>query len=111
MREGMRHHALTTCLVQQPVSAFDDGDLEPGPRAVQRGGKAGGPAAGDQQVDHVRLASAEFSTLIRVRSSAALSTREDHGGQPRRVHQRQRDALDDDRDVVGVRDHTGRGRR
>jgi len=33
-----------------------------------------GPTAGDEQVDQVRLASAAFSTLIRVLSSAALST-------------------------------------
>ena len=43
--------------------AFDDDDLQPGPRAVQRGGQAGRPAARDEQVDHVRLASALFSTL------------------------------------------------
>ena len=72
--EGVRHHAFAAGLVQHPVSALDDGDLQPGPRAVQRGGQARGPAAGDEQVDHVRLASAAFSTLIRVRSSAALST-------------------------------------
>ena len=30
--------------------------------------------SGDEQVDHVRLASAAFSTLIRVLSSAAFST-------------------------------------
>ena len=61
-------------LVQHPVSAFDDGDLQPGPCAVQRGCQARRPAACDEQVDHVRLASAAFSTLIRVRSRAALST-------------------------------------
>ena len=63
-------HALSST----PDLAFDDGDVEPGPRAVQRGGQARGPAARHQQVDHVRLASASFSTLIRVRSSAAFST-------------------------------------
>ncbi len=70
----MRHHAFAAGLVQHPVSALDDGDLEPGPRAVQRGGQARRPAACDEQVDHVRLTSAEFSILTRVRSSAALST-------------------------------------
>ena len=62
----MRHHALTARLVQHAVPALDDGNLEPRPRTVQRSGKTRRPAARDQQVDHVRLASAEFSTLMRV---------------------------------------------
>ena len=70
----MRHHAFAARLVQHAVSALDDGDLQPGLRAVQCGGQARGPAACDEQVDHIRPASAEFSTLIRVRSSAALRT-------------------------------------
>ena len=74
MRDGVRHHALAARLVQHPGSTFDDDDVESGPRAVQRGGQARRPAARDEQVDHVRLASASFSTLSRVRSSAALST-------------------------------------
>ena len=70
-----------------------------------------GPPPADEQVDHVRLASASFSTLIRVRSSTAFSTVKTSGGEPCGVHQRQRDALDDDRDVVGVRDQPIRAAR
>ena len=74
VRERVRHHALAAGLVERALSAFDDDDLESGPGAVQRGGQSRRAAAADEQVDHVRLASASFSTLIRVRSSAALST-------------------------------------
>ncbi len=74
MFEGVRHHAFTARLVQHAVSALDDGDVQPCLRAVQCGGQPRGPAAGDQQVDHARLASASFSTLIRVRSNAVFST-------------------------------------
>ena len=74
MGDGVRHHAFAARLVQHPVSALDDRDLQPGPCAIQRGCQARGPAACDEQVDHVRLASAEFSILTRVRSRAALST-------------------------------------
>jgi hypothetical protein len=56
------------------ATRLDDDDLESGPCAVQCGGQPGRATAGDEQVDHVRLASAVFSTLIRVLSSAALST-------------------------------------
>ena len=70
----MRHHAFAAGLIQHPGSALDDGDLKPGPRSVQRGGQTRWPAACDEQVDHDRLTSAEFSTLTRARSRAALST-------------------------------------
>ena len=70
----MRHHAFAARLVQHAVSALDDGDVQPGLRAVQCGGQPRGTATGDQQVDHARTARAEFSTLIRVRRSAALHT-------------------------------------
>jgi hypothetical protein len=56
------------------ATRLDDDDLESHPCAVQCGGQPGRATAGDEQVDHVRLASAVFSTLIRVLSSAALST-------------------------------------
>ena len=48
--------------------------LESRAGAVQRGGQSCWATSGDEQVDHVRLASAAFSTLIRVLSSAAFST-------------------------------------
>jgi hypothetical protein len=51
-----------------------DDDLESRPCAVQCGGLPGRATAGDAQVDYVRLASAVFSTLIRVLSSAAFGT-------------------------------------
>ena len=72
--ERMRHHAFAARLVQHAVSALDDGDVQPGLRAVQCGGQPRGTATGDQQVDHTRPARAEFSTLIRVRRSVALHT-------------------------------------
>ena len=43
-------------------------------QGVDRGGQSGRPPAGDEKVDHPSLASAEFSTLIRLVSSMALST-------------------------------------
>ena len=57
-----------------PRAPFDDDYLEARARAVQCGGESGWATAGDEQIDHVRLASAAFSTLIRVLSSAAFST-------------------------------------
>ena len=63
-------HALSTT----PATTLDDDDLESGAGAVHRGGQPRRPAARDQQIDHRRLASAAFSTLIRVVSSAAFST-------------------------------------
>ena len=48
--------------------------LESRADAMQCGGQSGWATAGDEQIDHVRLASAAFSTLIRVLSSAAFST-------------------------------------
>ena len=74
MRQGMRHQAFAAGLVDGSAAPFDDDHLEPCPCAVQCGGQPGGATTSDEQVDHVRLASAAFSTLIRVRSSAALST-------------------------------------
>jgi len=70
----VRHQAFAAGLVDGSAAPFDDDHLEPCPCAVQCGGQPGGATTSDEQVDHVRLASAAFSTLIRVRSSAALST-------------------------------------
>ena len=72
--DGVWHQPFTAGLVDGSAAPFDDNHLKPRPRAVQRGGQPGRAAASDEQVDHVRLASAAFSTLIRVLSSAALST-------------------------------------
>ena len=71
---GVRHQAFTARLVDGPAPTLHDDDLESGAGAVDRGGQPGRPAARDEQVDHRSLASAAFSTLIRVVSSAALST-------------------------------------
>ena len=55
-------------------------------------GQPGRPAADDQDVMHTRRAgSASFSARIRTVSSAALSDGEHHRGDPRGVHQRQRE--------------------
>ena len=70
----VRHQPFTAGLVDRSAAPFDDDHLEPRLRAVQRGGQPGRATTSDEQVDHVRLASAAFSTLIRVLSSAALST-------------------------------------
>ena len=70
----MRHQSFAAGLVDCSRASFDHDDLESGPGAVQRGGQPGRATTGDEQVDHRRLARAAFSTLIRVRSSAALST-------------------------------------
>ncbi len=70
----MRHQPFAAGLVDRSVAPFDDDHLEARPRGVQRGGQSRRATAGDQQVDHVRLASASFSTLIRVLSSTALNT-------------------------------------
>jgi len=74
MRDSVRHHAFAARLVQHPGSPFRDDDFEPSPRAVQRGGQSCGPAPDDEQIDHVRPASASFSTLMRVFSRTAFST-------------------------------------
>ena len=71
---GMRHQPFAAGLVDGSAAPFDDDHLEPRPRAVQRGGQPRRATTSDEQIDHVRLASAAFSTLIRVLSSVALST-------------------------------------
>ena len=74
MRQGMRHQSFTAGLVYCPRALFDHDDLESGLSAVQRRRELGRASARHQNVDHFRLARAEFSTPIRVRNSAALST-------------------------------------
>ena len=70
---GMGHQPFTARLVDGPATTFHDDDLEARAGAVDRGGQPGRSPACNQQVDHRSLASAAFSTLIRVVSSAALS--------------------------------------
>ena len=74
MRQGMRHQSFTAGLVYCPPAFFDHDDLESGLGAVQRGREPGRASTCHENVDHFRLARAEFSTPIRVRNSAALST-------------------------------------
>jgi len=68
------HQPFPAGLIHSSAAPLDDDHVKPRPRAAQGGGQSRRTAAGDQQIDHVRLASAKFSTLIRVLSSAALST-------------------------------------
>ena len=70
----MRHQPLAARLVDDAAPTLDHHDIESCAGAVDRGGQPGRASARDQQVDHRSLASAAFSTLIRVLSSAALST-------------------------------------
>ena len=70
--ERVRHQTFAAGLVDRPRSPFDDGHVQPGPGPADRGGQSGWAAAGDEQVDHLRLASAVFSTPILVRSRTAL---------------------------------------
>jgi hypothetical protein len=72
--DSMWHQPLTAGLVDGSASPLDDNNLEARPGAVQCGGQSGRATPADQQINHVSLASASFSTLIRVRSSAAFST-------------------------------------
>lgn len=74
MRQGMRHQSFTARLVYCPRAFFDHDDLESGLGAVQRRRESGRASTCHQNVDHFRLARAEFSTPIRVRNSAALRT-------------------------------------
>jgi len=72
MAQGMGHQAFTARLIDRSAAAFGDNHVQPGPSTVDRGSQTGGAAADDQKVDHVRLASAAFSTLTRVLSNHAL---------------------------------------
>src|ERR1700722_2770492 len=72
MAQGMGHQAFTARLVDRSAAAFGDNHVQPRPGSVDRSSQPGGPAAGDQKVDHLRLASAAFSTLTRVLSNQAL---------------------------------------
>jgi hypothetical protein len=72
MAQSMGHQAFTTRLVDRSAAAFGHNHVQSRPSSVDCSGQTGGPAADDQKVDHVRLASAAFSTLTRVLSNHAL---------------------------------------
>ena len=72
MAQGMGHQAFTTRLVDRSAAAFGYNHVQPRPSAVDRSSQTGGPTTDDQKIDHVRLASAAFSTLTRVLSNHAL---------------------------------------
>src|ERR1700722_1869551 len=72
MAQGMGHQAFTTRLVDRSGAAFGDNHVQPRPSTVNRSSQTGGAAPDDQQIDHVRLASAASSTLTRVLSNHAL---------------------------------------
>ena len=71
---GVRHQALAAGLVDRPLPAVGDDDVESGPGGMQAGDQPGRSATHDEEIDHVRLASARFSVPIRVRSSIAFAT-------------------------------------
>jgi hypothetical protein len=70
---GVRHQPFAAGLVDGSAAPFDDDHVKPRPCSMQGGGQPR-RATSDEQVDHVKLDSAAFSTLIRVLSRAALST-------------------------------------
>ena len=74
LSDGVWHQPFPARFIYGTTAPFEENHLKARPPAVQRGGQSGRAAASDKQVDHVRLASAAFSTLIRVLSSAAFST-------------------------------------
>ena len=73
MPNGVWHQPFAAGLVDGSAAPFDDDHLESRPSSVQCSGQPGRATASDEQVDHVRVSSAAFSTLIRILSSAALS--------------------------------------
>ena len=70
--QRMRHQAFTAGLVDRPAALFDDDHFQSGVRAVDGGGQSGRAPSDDEEVDHARLASALFSTWIRVLNKTAL---------------------------------------
>lgn len=72
--QGMRHQPFAAGLVDRSAASLDDDHLQSGFGAVDRGCQPGRATADDEEVDHVRLASAAFSTFTRVLSTIALST-------------------------------------
>ena len=74
MSHGVRHQAFAARLVDGTAPTVDDLDLQTRSGGANGGGQPGGPAAGDDEVDHANLARAEFSARMRACISAALST-------------------------------------
>ncbi len=72
--DGVRHEPFAAGLVDGTGTAVDDDGVQSGAGGVDRRGQSGRPAAGDEQIDHANLANAEFSMLMRLRSSRALRT-------------------------------------
>ena len=72
--DGVRHQAFAACLVDRPGAAFHDDDVQTGLRGMGGCRQSARSPACNQQVDHANLASALFSVVMRVVSSAALST-------------------------------------
>jgi len=68
------HQPFTAGLVDRSAAPFDDDHFQSGFGAVYRGGQSGWTTADDEEIDHLRLASAAFSTWIRVLSKTALRT-------------------------------------
>lgn len=73
LEERVWHQPFTAGLVDGSAAPFDDDNVKTRHGAVQCGGQSGRATASDKQIDHVNLASAAFSTLIRAVSSAAFS--------------------------------------
>ena len=71
--DGVWHQPFATGLIDWSAAPLDHDYLQPCPSPVQCGCQPRRAAARDKQVDHVKLAKAAFSTLIRVRSTAAFS--------------------------------------
>ena len=70
--QRVRHQPFTAGLVDRAGPALDDGDLQSGPGGVDGRSQTGRSGTGHQKVVHESLANAEFSTLTRVLSNAAL---------------------------------------
>ncbi len=73
MAQRVRHQPFTAGFIDHTLAPFGDNDFQPGPSTVNRSRQPGGTAADDEEVDHVRPASAASSTLTRVLSSHTLS--------------------------------------
>ena len=72
--DSVWHQSFAAGLIDWSAAPLDDDYLKPCPSPVQCGCQPGRAAARDKQVDHVRLARAAFSTLIRIRNTAAFNT-------------------------------------
>ena len=76
--QGVGHQTLAAGLVDRGGARLDDRDLQPLAGRVDRGHQADRPAADDEDIDHEgcggNVASAWFSTRIRVRRSGMFST-------------------------------------